>query len=436
MSRKTKSSLSLKALEKRCEEVAFKPEKQVLVLSSPAPGALLGSAVLSSSLRRAGHLFHFAVCSPVEVVDTVNEFKEKYSHHSLLLVGVDLRKKKKLKKGVGYPILVGGSCESEQAAELSIGDMNTTAVSAYLLAKNTLSISEYETSLAAAGALLEESTSETRANMELVEQAKDDKIVEERAGLRLVGADRSPLNQLLLHSIRPFLRGVSGNRAACDEILTEAEIPTPKFDDTISSLKTKELQNLTKVLISRIPEIIPYLEPDYVLSKEDRSSPLRSITDVGAGLETSWVRREFGAIFGVLLGDRGPTLRSFLDTQSGHQKGVVDAVLNMIADVKDGNFPENISLEVDERLLPDIGRVILDLGLVPEGTSIISLVTSTATELVWSPTKHRINHVLNGIKSVKEPLVTTSSCSIRFAKLPDTKREELRGEIAKAIGGK
>ena len=436
MSRRTKSSLSLKALEKRCEEIAFKPEKQVLVLSSPAPGAVLGSAVLSSSIRRAGHLFHFAVCSPIEDVDTVNEIKEKYSRHSVLLVGVELQKKKKLKKGVAYPILVGGSCESEQAAELSIGDMNTTAVSSYLLAKNVFSVSGYETSLAAAAALLEETISETRANKELVEQAKNDKIVEERTGLRLVGADRLPLNKLLLHSIRPFLRGVSGDRAACDEILTQAEIPTPKFEDTISSLKTKELQNLTKVLISRVPEVIPYLEPDYVLSKEEKNSPLRTVTDMEASLETSWARREFGAIFGVLLGDRGPTLRSLLDTQSVHQKDVVAVVLNMTAGVKGGKFPENISLEADEQLLPDVGRVILNLGLVPEGTPVISLFTSTATEFVWNPTNHRINHVLNGIKSFGEMPVTTSCCSIRFGKLQDTKRDELRGEIAKAIGGK
>lgn len=432
MSRRTTASTSLKSLKKRCNEVDFKFGKQFLVWSSPQPTALLASAILCRSLKRSEKLFLFSVCSPLETIDRINDLKDKYNHYSLILVGVDLEGKKRIKKGSGYPLLVGGEFDSAKAAELAIGDNHTIIAAAYAFADINMNTLEYETSLAAIGALIQEESHETKvkASKDLIELAMNRKLIQERKGLRLAGADRLPLAQLLLHSTRPFLQGVSGNRKACDDILNEADIPTPKYAEPITALTTKEIQRLNSILISRVPAIIPYIETEYIVLQEDKNSPLRSVSDARAVLETSWSLREFGTTFAVLLGDRGASLRSLLDSQMKHQEETVSAVVGLQASLGNRTLPNDITLRVSDRVLTDVGRIIFELELVDTKVLQIALSNESSTEIFWRDKSIQIGQVIRRMGSTNTPITATSPRSLRFSRLPEAELADVMKKIA------
>ncbi|TFF96595.1 hypothetical protein EU546_01120 [Candidatus Thorarchaeota archaeon] len=433
MSPRTTASTSLNLLRKRCDEVDFQLGKQVHVRSSPRPSALLASAILCRSLKRSDRLFLFSVCPLLESVDTVNNLRDTYKNYSLIFLGVDLEGKKRIKKGPGYPLFIGGEFDSDKAARHSIGDNRTMLAATYALADTKLDIVGYETALAAMGTLLGEDPDSTgiKANKELLDQAIDEKALEEKQGLRLVGANRLGLTNLLLQSTRPFLQGVSGDQKACSDILDDADIPTTKYNQPLRALTTKEIQRLNNVLISKVPAIIPYLEPEYMAPHEKDTSPLQSTSDICALLETSWGLREFGTAFSVLLGDRGASLRGLLDSHTKHREETVSAIIGLQDSLEEETLPDRVTLRVSDRVLTDVGRIVFDLGLVDEKTPQIALSNDSNTEIVWRDDGIQIGEVLRRLKSTSTEIVTTSLRSIRLPKLPD---EDLVDVMKTVIG--
>ncbi len=438
MSRRTRSSASLKSLVKKSNEVETKLARQVLVQSSPEPAALLASAVLCSSLKRAGHLFHFSVSPPLLDTDVVNELKEQHDKKSLLFVGVYLHGKKRLKKGTGYPLFIGGSCESEQAGELQIGDTDTTAVSSYAFASALLKVEDHELGLAAAGALLEEGFEDvkTKANQEIIEAASQAKLIEERKGIRLVGVDRLQLSQVLFSSTRPYLHGLSGNRASCDEALSEAEIPSTKFRSPVSELTTKEREKLVRSLVSRTDST--FLGKDFVLVNEGSHSPLRSVFETGAMLETAWSMHDFGTAFSVLLGDRGSSLRDLLDSQSSHNEEVVSIIGSLRSALKtDDKISSHTDLDSQkDSVLTDVGRIIFEQSLASNEANIISLSNKTNTEITWRDHEITSSLVLRKLSGGEHAPTTTSHRSVRFPRLAEEDAKRIMDDILNLKGRK
>ena len=437
MSRRTKSSVSLKSLVKKSSEIDAKLARQVLVQSSPEPSALLASAILCRALKHSGHLFHFSVCSPLLDPNNVNGLKEQHESKSLVFVGVHLQGKKRLTKGTGYPIFLGGSCESEQAIKLQIGDHITTTAASYAYASSLLQTREYELDLAATGAILTEGfeSVKTKANQELVDAASEANRLEERKGIRLVGVDRLQLNDVFFSSTRPFLRGLSGNRSSCDEAMNEADIPSTKFRSPISELSTKERERLVRSLVSRTDS--SFLGKDFILINEKGQSPLRSVFETGALLETAWARGEFGLAFSVLLGDRSSSLRELIDSQGKHNEEVVSIIRSYQASLQNDEKVSNqieLSSENDP-LLTDVARIIFELSLMPDETDIISVSNKGSTEVMWRGDGIPYVLVLQESGGDKPKPTATSYRSVRFPRLSEEDAKKAMADILK-LGGK
>jgi len=187
MSTKTRGSPSLKSLKKQCSESTFKDHEQVYLVSSPDTQSTLASAILCRAILKSGGTFHVSFDAPIISLDRVSEFRTKHESASIIFVGIDTIGKKKIRKGKSYPLFVGGVSESDQVKSLTLGTKNTVPAAAYVFAEEQLTSSDYELQISAGAILLHSGAAKQspKANKEIVEQAKEKKLVEESHRLGL-----------------------------------------------------------------------------------------------------------------------------------------------------------------------------------------------------------------------------------------------------------
>jgi hypothetical protein len=442
MSAKTRGSPSFKSLKKQCIEIPFKDFEQVFLVSSPDTVSTLSAAVLCRASMKSGGSFHVSFEAPIVSIDRVNELRTNHESASIIFVGIDIIGKKKLRKGKSYPIFVGGKSKSDQVKSLTLGTNNTVPAAAYILAEEHLAALDYELQLAAGATLLHTGFIKLspKVNKEIVEQAKEKKLIEERKGIRLFGFGFLPLDELLLYSTRPFIQGISGNQKACDTLLNEAEIPITKLRTPMSSLSNTEAQHLTQHLTSRLleqigPSIIPHiLGTDYILTREPETSPLRYLSGLEAIAETAWARQEQGAAMSVWIGDRGRALRSVIDTYLSHHKDVISTVQRLETKLKGVSTETSTSIEiagVQGELLTDVGRIALQSGIVDPKRPLI-ITSDDSTVITWTDDSTEITNVLQVLQKMNLNPEPTSAKSLRIDGLPTESRED----VLKLIGPK
>ena len=440
MSAKTRVSLSLKSLKKQCAEIPFKDLEQVFLVSAPDTVSTLATAILSRAIMKSGGAFHVSFEAPIISLDKVNEHRTSHESASILYVGIDTMGKKKIRKGKSYPLFVGGSSESDQVKSLTLGTSDTVPAAAYIFAEENLTSHDYELQIAVGATLLHTGFTKLspKANKEIVEQAKEKKLVEERKGIRLFGFGFLPLDELLLYSTRPFIQDISGNQKACDALLNEAEIPISKLRTPMSSLSSTEAQHLTQHLTSKLlekigPSIIPHiLGTDFVLTREIETSPLRYLSGLEAIAETAWARQEQGAAMSVWLGDRGRALRSVIDTYLAHQKDVISTILRLETKMKGMSTETSTSIEiagVQGELLTDVGRIALQSGIVNQERPLL-ISSDDSTVAIWTTDSIDINKLFHILQSKNLDPVPTSAKSFMFKGLPIESRED----VLKSIG--
>ena len=192
---------------------------------------------------------------PVVTVEEVNALRKTHSKSTVILVGIDIVGKKRVRKGIGYPILVGGTHDSDHAESLRIGDDRTISAAAYIIARENLTTTSQELQLAAAATLVNNFSWSKGfdvlaqlkgAAKSLVSSAQKENLIEEHRGYRIFGANFTPLNEVLEYSVRPFLQGWSGRHENCERTLEEADVPFPKLRMPISSLTNEEAKRLEK----------------------------------------------------------------------------------------------------------------------------------------------------------------------------------------------
>jgi len=226
--------------------------------------------------------------------------RAKYSSSAIIIIGIDILGKKKIKKGKGYPLIIGGTSESEQVNSFTLGTDSTVAAAGYAFAKSLKDTNDYNLQLAAAGSLLHGGMNESKkgANKDIIELAKNNGLIEERKGFKLFGVTMLPLDEALLYSTHPYLATISGNQKVCDAILNEAEIPIQKLRTPLSNLNSSEAQRLTSALITLLdPSTIPQLlGTDYIITRERDISPIRFVSGIETIGATAWTRNELGVI--------------------------------------------------------------------------------------------------------------------------------------------
>ena len=92
---------SLKTLEKACTNNDFQTSNQNILVTSPYPEAAIASSIISQAISKLKSLFHISFLQPVVTIDTINTLREKYSSSTIILVGIDILGKKRIKKGTG-----------------------------------------------------------------------------------------------------------------------------------------------------------------------------------------------------------------------------------------------------------------------------------------------------------------------------------------------
>jgi len=435
MSTKTQGSPSLKSLKTLCAEITLHDYKQVFLVSSPDTRSTLATAILCRAIMKSGGAFHVSFETPLISLDRVNELRTKHESASTIFVGINTMGAKKIRKGKSYPLFVGGTSESNQVASLTLGTNNTVPAAAYVFAKEYLTSHNYELLIAAGATLLHTGSTQLspKANKEIVEQAKEKKLVEERKGIRLFGFGFLPLDELFLYNTRPFIKGISGNQKACDMLLNEADIPITKFRTPMSSLNNSEAQHLTQHLTSKLlekigPSIIPHiLGTDFVLTQETETSPLRYLSGLEAIAETTWARQEQGAAMSVWIGDRGRSLRNVIDIYLSHHKDVISAVLRLETKLKGEATKISTSIEitgVQSELLTDVGRIALQSGLVNQEHPLL-ISNDESTVVIWTTNRVDTNHILHVLQKKNLNPVLTSAKSLQFKGLPIEARDDV-----------
>ena len=388
-----KKTPSLKTLEKVCKNINFQISNQNLILTTPYPASLVASTIISQAISRRQSLFHISFSQPVVTTDTINALRERYESSSIILIGVDILGTKRIKKGKGYPLIIGGTSESEQVNTLALGTDSTVAAAGYVYAKSLIDLNDYNLQFAAVGSLLNSgiNESETGANKDIIDLALNKGLIKERKGFKLFGVTMLPLDEALFYSTYPYLAAISGNQKMCDEILNEAEIPIQKLRTPLSNLSTAEAQRLTSVLITRLnPSVIPkLLGTDYSLTLERENSPIKFVSGMETMSLTAWVKNEPGAIISVLLGDRGGALRALIDSHITHHKEVITTAQRLESNLQGDSTTTTTTVKLTgskTEILPDVGRIALEAGIV-DPTRPVALDNGEVFTIVWPSPK-------------------------------------------------
>ncbi|MGY5871971.1 MAG: hypothetical protein RTV72_07000 [Candidatus Thorarchaeota archaeon] len=416
-----KKTPSLKTLEKACKDIDFQTSDQNILLTSPYPDAVITSSIISQTISRLNSLFHISFSQPVVSIDTINSLREKYSSSTIILVGIDIIGKKRIKKGKRYPLIIGGSSDSEQVDSLTLGTDSTLSAAGYVFAKSMIDLDDYSLQLAAAGSLIHGGMNGSKkgANKDIIELAQNSKLIEERKGFKIFGVTMLPLDEALLFSTHPYMAAISGNQSTCDEILNEAEIPIPKLRTPLTNLNTSEAQRLTSVLITRLdPSTIPLLlGTDYILNQERESSPLRFVSGIETMGVTAWAKNELGAFISVLLGDRGRALRTVIDSHMTHHKDVISTIHRLESNLQGDSTTTATTVKLtgsETDILPDVGRIALESGIV-DTLRPVALDNGAVYTIVWPLSILNTKLVLHEFLSTDIEIVATSQQSITIS---------------------
>jgi hypothetical protein len=440
MSGKPRGTPSSKAIKKQYSDLSFKTGRYVMIVSSSMPESTISSAIISRSILKSGNLLHTTFVEPVVQADEINSLKIAHPDSSLIIIGVDVVGKKRIKKGKSYPLFIGGVHESEQIQSLSLGNEKTISAASYTFADEITKTGPEELQLAAAGTLLGNHPTKLKgAAREIVASAQKKGFIEETKGFRLFGVNFMPLNEVLAYSIRPYLPNLSGRPEICDKIYEEADIPYPKFRTPLSSLTSEEAKKMNVELLPKLdPGVIPQvLGQDFILSKEDKVSPVRLLSGIKAIAETAWTLGEPGASTAIWIGDRARVLRGFLDSYMSHSKEVIAGVERMVAtiqesDVERADLPLMISqTEAREEVLSDVGRVVLEANYV-DNDRLMVISKESSIFVVWKSGTIVLQDLFHFLISEGIFPTATSSNSLR---VNDTS-EETKSKIASALKGK
>jgi len=413
-----KKAPSLKTLEKACKAIDFKTKDQNIIVTSPYIESVIASSIISQTLSKMNALFHITPSQPAMTIDNVNKLKENYDSSAMILVGIDVYGKKRLKKGSGYPLLIGGTVESEQIEPFRLGTDSTIPAAGYVLSMSLLEPTDYILQMSAAGSLLSEGmkTPKIGAGKEVIDLAKSKNLVEERKGFKLFGATTLPLDEALRFNTRPYIPKISGHQEACDKILNDAEIPIQKLRAPISNLSAPQAQRLTSVLTMEIdPTIIPLLlGTDYILTLERENSPLRYVSGLGTIGATAWSLNELGALVGILLGDRGRVLRGLIDSHMSYHKEVIFTVQRLETNLQGDSTTTTTTISLKgakTEILPDVGRIALESGIV-DRTRPVALDNEESFTIVWPSSELNVKEVLHEFLSSDITLWASSHNSI------------------------
>jgi len=447
MSKKARRTSSFKSLEKQAEQVIFRKNERILIVSSPHPGATLSAALLSIAILKSSRPFHITFVRPHLDIEEINNIRKTHPNSAIVAVGIDVFGKKRLKKGTSYPVFIGGTLHSEHNESPSIGSASDVAAAAFILAKEKFEINDRILQLAAAGTLIHNASNMPikGASRKAVSLAEKENLLKERKGFKLFGSNFLPAINVLLYSTFPYLKGISGVQKRCEHILEEANIPISKRRGPITSLDTKEAQRLTSQLIPNLDSTtIPgVLGTDFVFPTESEESPLHFLSGIKALSQSAWSRWNLGASVAVWMGDRARILRSFIDSHMAHTRDVIAAMQNLAPDLdkitSEGNDLDAIVtiplVGTHESVLPDVARIALQ-SYLDNRDGFVMLTTEACTEVAWGAKNASLHQITKAMNSIGLISVPTSDSSLKLETTSPSEQETIANALSSLEGSR
>jgi len=445
MSKKARSSSSFKSLEKQSEQVTFRKNEHILIVSSPYPRATLSTALLSTAILRSNRSFHITFAHPHLNVKEINNIRKTHPNSAVIAVGIEVVGTERLKKGTSYPVFIGGMFHSKHNESPSIGAASDVAAAAYILAKEKFKVNDKALQLAAAGTLIHNTSNMTAkgASRRVIALAEKGGLLKERKGFKLFGSNFLPVISALLYSTFPYLKGISGVQERCEHILEEANIPISKRRGPITSLDTKEAQRLTSQLIPNLDSTaIPgVLGQDFAFPTESEESPLHFLSGIKALSQSAWSRWDLGASVAVWMGDRARTLRSFIDSHMAHTRDVIGGMQNLASSLgnttSEGSDLDRVMtiplVGTHESVLPDVARIALQSYLVNRD-GFVMLTTEACTEVAWESKKVSLYQVTKAMGSLGLVSVPTSPSSLKLETTSSSDQRTIADALS-SLGG-
>ncbi|MFX1601998.1 MAG: hypothetical protein ACFFCK_00835 [Promethearchaeota archaeon] len=445
MSGKRGKTLSFKAITTQQDSLTIDKQKHFLVASSTLPEATMSASLICRSILKLGGLFHLTFLEPVMAVEEVNALRKTHSKSIVILIGIDVVGKKRVRKGIGYPILVGGNHDSDQAESLRIGDDRTISAAAYVIAKENLSATSQELQLAAAATLVSNFSWSKGfdvlaqlkgAAKSLVSSAQKEKLIEEHRGYRIFGANFTPLNEVLEHSVRPYLHGWSGNHENCERTLEEADVPFPKLRMPISSLTNEEAKKLNGVLLPSLDTHTTHyiLGQDFSLAQERKESPMRLVSGIRSIAEIALTLQEIGTSSAIYMGDRAQQLQSLLNSYTTYSRELIRAfeglrisLENEILDIRE-SLAVIQTREGKRKMFGDMARLVLETNLVSADMVMMSTEGKGAS-VTWKP---GVVHLQSLLRTMKAKEIHPTVASTNSILIEDTS-EKARNNIQKIL---
>ncbi len=402
----------------------------------------MSASLICRSILRSGGLFHLTFLEPVMTVEDVNFLRKTHSKSTVILVGIDVLGKKRMTKGIGYPILVGGTHDSDQAESLRIGDDRTISGAAYVIAKENLSATSQELQLAAAATLASNFSwskgFDVLAQLKgaakfLVSSAQKEKLIEEHRGYRIFGANFIPLNEVLEYSVRPYLQGLSGRHDSCKRTLEEADIPFQKLRMPISSLTNEEAKKLNAILLPTLDTDTTHhiLGQDFSLAQERKESPMKLVSGIRSVAEIASTLQEVGTSSAIYMGDRAQQLQSFLNSCTTYSRELIRAFEGLRTSLENETLEIRESLAVIQtregkrKMLGDMARIVLETDLIL-ADMVMMFTKGEGISVTWKPDVVHLQSLLRIMNAREIHATTASTNSILIEDTSEKSRDSIQ----------
>ncbi len=388
----------------------LKADTPLLIITSFEPHSIVSTSILCRAAFHAKQLFHVKFVNPIVQNSQLLKIMEKNKTYANVLIGLDVISDKDLDNTLTF------FSDGKEPVPISL--------QIYGFALEQLGVTKADLGLSILGIHIENETS--RFADSLSAYGKELGVIQKRKGFKIPGTNHLTIVDALSKCIHPYLDGLSGMESACEKLLEESSIPLTKRSGTIDGLTVEETKQLSASLVTRLAPntISQILGTDLELLLEDPRSPLRYLSGIKSILKTAWSRKLLGLAMGVLLGDRGRTLKKLQDVYKVHTTEVLDAHQEMIVYLNSSDTtvertedtliaPTKIKSPL---VLPDVSRILLETSfgdaksLILKGPDFISFS--------WSNHKRTLSEVLRPFFEADFLPVATSSNSFMVSAEP------------------
>ncbi len=405
----------LSSLRDACRDISFSADEGALLIVSRDCEAVLGGAILTSALYRSNKMVQVTFVEPVVTADALQKIIERRHFKDVLVVGLDVTGTLESKDGHTC-IGVGTSAEE---LDVALGDTSTVIPASTVFSIEKLGADRYEGRIAAmSAAAVAMIRSPDDVLREIMDGAISEGILNESRAFRLYGTNFMPPRECLQYSVWPYLRGITGNREECERILEEADVPLAQRGSPLEKLSKEVKQRIVSTLVPRVNvDLLPLVVgPNFEVTGERPTSPLRWASNIAVLMRTVWMERREGLGLAVWIGDRARSLRMLMDLQAEHSASVVDAIAQIEQTVNEGEVAVEgrvavvRSHEVSPAVLSECA-VILARDTMSEYDYTI-LTSDQAIAVAWRPGAVALIDLVKRMQSAGLDPITTAESAV------------------------